>query len=93
MPDDRYLDGDPRADNDRFLFTDLSPFVALAHREYKAIMELIAAGRTQEALQCAEGGYVRAAMQLRKLETEPLPEVDINASDDASDERTRRYRR
>ncbi len=91
MPDD-YLDGDPRADEDRFLFTDLTPFVQGAQQEFALLVELIESGRRGEALSVARQSCNRAEMLLEKLEAQRLPAVDVERSPDVADRTRRLYR-
>ncbi len=82
MPDDRYLDGDPRADEDRFLFTDLSPFVQQTQQECQLLVDLLRAGRLVEAEEIALGRLLRAESALRTLEKPSLPQVDLDQTPD-----------
>ena len=93
MRDDRFLDGDPRADENRLLFTDLSPFVQVAQQEFALLVELIEAGRRGDALNVARQAVNRAEMTLEQLEVPRLPEVDVERSPDVADRCQRVYRK
>ena len=73
-------------------FTDLSDFVAGTHQECRLIVELIERGRCAEALEVARGREVRAFMALRRLEKTPLPEVDLDLTENAAPAGKRYYR-
>ena len=92
MPDDRYLDGDPRADEGRFLFTDLTPFVQEAEQEFRLLLELIQTGRRADAEQVAMYAQVRAERMLEKLEAPKLPGVDVEKSPNVADRPRRVYK-
>ena len=93
MPDDRFLDGDPRADEGRFLFTDLTPFIQGAEQEFRLLLELIQAGRRADAEQVAMLCQVRAERMLENLEAPKLPAIDIEKSPDVADRVRRVYRK
>ena len=92
MSDSRYLEGDPRADENRFLFTDLTPFVQGAQQEFALLVELIEAGRRGDALAVARQCCIRSEMMLEKLEAPKLPAVDVERSPDVTDRCGRTYR-
>jgi hypothetical protein len=93
MPDDRYLDGDPRADENRFLFTDLTPFVQSTEQDFALLVELIEAGRRRDALSIAEQCRIRAEMVLEQLEAPKFPSVDIEETADVVNRCGRVYKR
>jgi len=75
MPDDRYLDGDPRGDS--IAVRDPGPFIAHVQQTAQLILDLTNAGRHAEVTECAIDLRQRAVSWLKDLEQPPLPQVDV----------------
>ena len=83
-----YLDGDPR---DVGLCTaDLTPFAAGIHQDAQFLLDLLEAGRTDDAIEVAVLMKHRAESVLRDTETPFLPAVDSERTEDVI--RGRRYK-